>query len=236
MVEQKLRVLESSFRLDHLELRRAFMTAYLQHLDHNAYHEFLNLCAKCGTNATLGDTIVAVEEYFSRNPIRLDALLACIPDGGPQENRHWWLARRGVNQLPSRPFFIMSGIGVGWYEKLILSHSFEVLDAGLLVFTVLLNPDPELVRARLDQILGRFADPLALPFKFGTINNVIPDPTLPEAMRAFKVRFFVHRSFASGSSGLLTHKRTTHQEVRRFYEILFPERSSFELSEPSPGK
>jgi hypothetical protein len=121
--KQNITVLDKFFRLDHRELRRAFMRAHLQHLDHMAYYEFLTELHQClnsttsatppqqaTTNTTTTTTldwnarVAAVEreeEYFGRNPVGLDALLACIPDGGPQENHHWWLARRGVNQLPS---------------------------------------------------------------------------------------------------------------------------------------
>jgi hypothetical protein len=72
-----------------------------------------------------------------------------------------------------------------------LANSFEVLDAGLLTFQIEVTADPERVRAQLlVQVLNRLADPLALPFKFGCINNDILDPTSPEATQAFKVCFF----------------------------------------------
>ena len=109
--KQHITVLDKSFRLDHLELRRSFMTASLQHLNHTAYYEFLAQLHRCanstatppppattlGWNARLA-ALEREEEYFDRNPVRLDALLDCIDDGGQQENRHWWLSRRGANR------------------------------------------------------------------------------------------------------------------------------------------
>jgi hypothetical protein len=192
---------------------------------------------------------VEFEAYFRRRPVTLDALFDC-PDVLEKIQR--WFVSRGKNKytihppLLLLPLLIFTGVLDGamrWYHSFssytslgriascvrvsVVNRSFEIVSTEHDVAFLMVNANPQGAQDRLDGILAK-------PRKFVCINDDI-DHSAPESVETLSVPaspscgvfvfvlfLFLLFSLAAGGSA---------QIIRRFYESMYPLRSTFELPE-----